>query len=61
MLTGHYWDDVLYWVDHVTFTPDEIAVRFKHRIVRDNPPCNAVLVNGREVLSATFACISVRV
>lgn len=26
-------DDVSYWVDHVTFAPDEIAVRFKHRIV----------------------------
>jgi Fic-DOC domain mobile mystery protein B len=26
-------DDTLYWVKHKTFTPDEIAVRFKHRIV----------------------------
>ncbi|MEI6640233.1 MAG: mobile mystery protein B [Chlorobium sp.] len=26
-------DDVSYWVEHDTFTPDEIAVRFKHRIV----------------------------
>lgn len=27
-------DDTLYWVEHQTFTPDEIAVRFKHRIVK---------------------------
>ena len=26
-------DDALYWIEHNTFTPDEIAVRFKHRIV----------------------------
>ena len=26
-------DETLYWVEHETFTPDEIAVRFKHRIV----------------------------
>ena len=26
-------DDTLYWIEHETFTPDEIAVRFKHRIV----------------------------
>ena len=26
-------DDTLYWVEHDAFTPDEIAVRFKHRIV----------------------------
>lgn len=26
-------DDASYWVEHETFTPDEIAVRFKHRIV----------------------------
>src|SRR5665647_2070388 len=26
-------DDTLYWIEHGTFTPDEIAVRFKHRIV----------------------------
>lgn len=27
-------DDTLYWVDHDTFRPDEIALRFKHRIVK---------------------------
>jgi len=26
-------DDAVYWVDNKTFPPDELAVRFKHRIV----------------------------
>ncbi|HVI49318.1 MAG TPA: mobile mystery protein B [Chitinophaga sp.] len=26
-------DDCRYWIEHETFLPDEIAVRFKHRIV----------------------------
>ena len=26
-------DDTIYWVQNKTFSPDEIAVRFKHRIV----------------------------
>lgn len=26
-------DDALYWVQQKTYTPDEIAIRFKHRIV----------------------------
>lgn len=26
-------DDALYWVEHDTYPPDEIAIRFKHRIV----------------------------
>lgn len=26
-------DDASYWVEHETYPPDEIAVRFKHRIV----------------------------
>ena len=26
-------DDVIYWADNNTYPPDEIAVRFKHRIV----------------------------
>ncbi len=26
-------DDTLFWIEHETFTPDEIAIRFKHRIV----------------------------
>ena len=26
-------DDALYWIDHKTYPPDEIAIRFKHRLV----------------------------
>lgn len=26
-------DDCAYWIDYATYAPDEIAVRFKHRIV----------------------------
>ncbi len=26
-------DDALYWVENKTYSPDEIAIRFKHRIV----------------------------
>ncbi|MFV0289391.1 MAG: mobile mystery protein B [Mangrovibacterium sp.] len=26
-------DDVLYWIDNSTYCPDEIAIRFKHRLV----------------------------
>ena len=26
-------DDALYWMKHKTYAPDEIAIRFKHRIV----------------------------
>lgn len=26
-------DDVKFWIDHNTYQPDEIAIRFKHRIV----------------------------
>ena len=26
---------------------------------KEKPPCNALLVNGREVMSATVACASV--
>jgi len=26
-------DDTLFWIDNVTFPPDEITVRFKHRLV----------------------------
>jgi len=26
-------DDGLFWIEHNTFTPDEIAVRFKHKLV----------------------------
>jgi Fic-DOC domain mobile mystery protein B len=26
-------DDALYWIDHKSYSPDEIAIRFKHRLV----------------------------
>lgn len=28
--------DTRYWVDHATYPPDEIAVRFSHRLVARN-------------------------
>lgn len=37
-------DDVRYWVEHQTFPPDEIAVRFSHRLVAIHPFPNG---NGR--------------
>ena len=37
-------DDVKYWVDHETYAPDEIAVRFHHRLVSIHPFPNG---NGR--------------
>lgn len=37
-------DDVRYWVEHETYTPDEIAVRFHHRLVFIHPFPNG---NGR--------------
>ena len=27
-------DDTVYWIDNKTFDPDEIAIRFKHRLVK---------------------------
>ncbi|WP_394890257.1 mobile mystery protein B [Mesorhizobium sp. AaZ16] len=37
-------DDVRYWVEHGTYPPDEIAVRFSHRLVAIHPFPNG---NGR--------------
>jgi Fic-DOC domain mobile mystery protein B len=37
-------DDARYWVEHATYTPDEIAVRFSHRLVAVHPFPNG---NGR--------------
>jgi Fic-DOC domain mobile mystery protein B len=37
-------DDARYWVDNATYPPDEIAVRFSHRIVAIHPFPNG---NGR--------------
>lgn len=36
--------DCLYWIEHNTFTPDEIAIRLKHRLVSIHPFANG---NGR--------------
>ena len=36
--------DVRYWIDHKSFQPDEIAVRFHHRLVAIHPFPNG---NGR--------------
>ena len=37
-------DDARYWVEHETYPPDEIAVRFSHRLVAIHPFPNG---NGR--------------
>ncbi len=37
-------DDARYWIEHQTFPPDEIAVRFSHRLVAIHPFPNG---NGR--------------
>jgi len=37
-------DDARYWIDHQTYPPDEIAVRFSHRLVAIHPFPNG---NGR--------------
>jgi Fic-DOC domain mobile mystery protein B len=36
--------DIRYWIDHKTFPPDEIAIRFHHRLVAIHPFPNG---NGR--------------
>ena len=37
-------DDVRYWIEHETYPPDEIAVKFHHRLVWVHPFLNG---NGR--------------
>jgi Fic-DOC domain mobile mystery protein B len=37
--------DARYWLEHQTFSPDEIAVRFHHRLVSIHPFANG---NGRQ-------------
>jgi Fic-DOC domain mobile mystery protein B len=41
---GMMFDDVRYWVDNKTFSPDEIAIRLHHRLVAIHPFPNG---NGR--------------
>ena len=36
--------DIRYWIEHETFQPDEIAIRFHHRLVAIHPFPNG---NGR--------------
>jgi Fic-DOC domain mobile mystery protein B len=47
--------DVRYWLDHATFAPDEIAVRFHHRLVFIHPFANG---NGRHarLMADVLAC-----
>lgn len=40
----HAIDDARYWVEHATYPPDEIAIRFSHRLVAIHPFPNG---NGR--------------
>lgn len=40
----HLLDDVRYWIEHETYPPDEIAMRFHHRLVAIHPFPNG---NGR--------------
>ncbi|MBI1360375.1 MAG: mobile mystery protein B [Alphaproteobacteria bacterium] len=42
-------DDVRYWIDNATYPPDEIAVRFHHRLVWIHPFPNG---NGRHARMA---------
>jgi Fic-DOC domain mobile mystery protein B len=42
-------DDVRFWLDHQTYSPDEIAVRFHHRLVWIHPFPNG---NGRHARMA---------
>lgn len=37
-------DDCNYWIEHNTYEPDELAIRFKHRLVSIHPFANG---NGR--------------
>jgi Fic-DOC domain mobile mystery protein B len=37
-------DDCKYWIEHNTYEPDELAIRFKHRLVSIHPFANG---NGR--------------
>jgi Fic-DOC domain mobile mystery protein B len=45
-------DDVRYWVEHKTYAPDEIALRFHHRLVAIHPFPNG---NGRHARLAADA------
>jgi Fic-DOC domain mobile mystery protein B len=48
-------DDVGYWIDHQTFSPEEIATRFHHRLVEIHCFPNG---NGRHARLATDALLA---
>jgi Fic-DOC domain mobile mystery protein B len=51
--------DVRYWLDHSTFLPDEIAVRFHHRLVCIHPFANGTGRHARlltDVLASRQGC-----
>lgn len=51
-------DDVKYWVENGTYPPDEIAVRFHHRLVSIHPFPNG---NGRQArLAADLLAVQLR-
>ncbi len=43
-------EDCRYWIEHGTYSPDEIAARFHHRLVQTHPFPNG---NGRHARMAT--------
>ena len=47
---GQLLDDCMFWVDNKSYEPDEIAVRFHHRLVQIHPFPNG---NGRHARMAT--------
>jgi Fic-DOC domain mobile mystery protein B len=47
-------DDTKYWIEHATFSPDEICIRFHHRLVLVHPFANG---NGRHARLMTDALI----
>lgn len=47
-------DDVVYWIQHKTFSIDEMAVRFHHRLVQIHPFPNG---NGRHARLMTDALL----
>jgi Fic-DOC domain mobile mystery protein B len=46
--------DVRYWVEHQSFEPDEVAVRFHHRLVWIHPFANG---NGRHARLIADVCL----
>lgn len=48
-------DDCRYWIEHGTYSPDEIATRFHHRLVLIHPFPNG---NGRHARMATDLLLS---